>query len=109
MTRRKRMFFGLPCLIWKLVALVIGVIKKETPIPLRAKIAGEMEIKSLVIAGGWTAEWRIRPRREARRAPSECWAESNSWETNYDQRRESKWNTRWGLMTRILMVCVRSG
>ncbi|KAH8489845.1 hypothetical protein H0E87_025168 [Populus deltoides] len=33
---------------------------------------------------------------EARRAPSDCWAESNSKETNYDQRRESKWNTRWG-------------
>ncbi|KAL3573175.1 hypothetical protein D5086_027079 [Populus alba] len=33
---------------------------------------------------------------EARRAPSDCWAESNSKETNYDQRRERKWNTRWG-------------
>ncbi|KAL3573176.1 hypothetical protein D5086_027080 [Populus alba] len=33
---------------------------------------------------------------EARRAPSDCWAESNSKETNYDQRRENKWYTRWG-------------
>ncbi|KAJ6941483.1 hypothetical protein NC651_007303 [Populus alba x Populus x berolinensis] len=33
---------------------------------------------------------------EARRAPSERWTDSSNRETNYDQRRESKWNTRWG-------------
>ncbi|GAB4852006.1 hypothetical protein Ancab_016200 [Ancistrocladus abbreviatus] len=32
---------------------------------------------------------------EARRAPSDRWTDS-SRDTNYDQRRESKWNTRWG-------------
>ncbi|KAJ9159784.1 hypothetical protein P3X46_025258 [Hevea brasiliensis] len=33
---------------------------------------------------------------ESRRAPSERWTDSGNRETNYDQRRESKWNTRWG-------------
>ncbi|KAJ6723987.1 hypothetical protein OIU74_008367 [Salix koriyanagi] len=52
MARRKRMFFGLPCLIRRPIVVIIGVMKKETPILLYTKIAGEMEIKSLVIAGG---------------------------------------------------------
>ncbi|KAJ6674402.1 GYF DOMAIN-CONTAINING PROTEIN [Salix viminalis] len=47
MARRKRMFFVLPCLIWRPIVVIIGVMKKETPILLCAKIAGEMEIKSL--------------------------------------------------------------
>ncbi|KAG5232207.1 hypothetical protein IMY05_014G0150200 [Salix suchowensis] len=34
------------------IVVIIGVMKKETPILLCAKITGEMEIKSLVIAGG---------------------------------------------------------
>ncbi|CAK7349285.1 unnamed protein product [Dovyalis caffra] len=33
---------------------------------------------------------------EARRAPSERWTDSSNRDTNYDQRRETKWNTRWG-------------
>ncbi|KAM5564855.1 protein ESSENTIAL FOR POTEXVIRUS ACCUMULATION 1 [Rosa sericea] len=33
---------------------------------------------------------------EARRAPSERWTESSNRESNYEQRRESKWNSRWG-------------
>ncbi|KAL6295724.1 hypothetical protein ACE6H2_003866 [Prunus campanulata] len=33
---------------------------------------------------------------EARRAPPERWTDSSNRESNYDQRRESKWNTRWG-------------
>lgn len=33
---------------------------------------------------------------EARRGPSERWNDSSNRETNYDLRRESKWNTRWG-------------
>jgi hypothetical protein len=55
------MFFGLPCLIWKLVVVIVGVMKKGTPIPPCVKIAGEMEIKSLAIAGGWSAGQRIHP------------------------------------------------
>ncbi|KAJ6815448.1 uncharacterized protein M6B38_133100 [Iris pallida] len=34
---------------------------------------------------------------EARHAPSERWADSAGRENNHDQRRDSKWNTRWGL------------
>ncbi|EHA8588928.1 GYF protein [Cocos nucifera] len=33
---------------------------------------------------------------EARRPPSERWNDSGNREGNFDQRRESKWNTRWG-------------
>ncbi|KAJ6827105.1 uncharacterized protein M6B38_367660 [Iris pallida] len=33
---------------------------------------------------------------EARRAPSERWADSAGRENNHDQRRENKWNNRWG-------------
>ncbi|KAM0967835.1 hypothetical protein ACFX2A_016567 [Malus domestica] len=33
---------------------------------------------------------------EARRAPPERWTDSSNKESNYEQRRESKWNTRWG-------------
>ncbi|KAA8537641.1 hypothetical protein F0562_027249 [Nyssa sinensis] len=33
---------------------------------------------------------------EARRAPSERWTDLSNRETNYGQRRESKWNSRWG-------------
>ncbi|XP_039027065.1 protein ESSENTIAL FOR POTEXVIRUS ACCUMULATION 1-like [Hibiscus syriacus] len=33
---------------------------------------------------------------EARRAPTEWWTDSGNRDSNYDQKRESKWNTRWG-------------
>ncbi|XP_057502435.1 protein ESSENTIAL FOR POTEXVIRUS ACCUMULATION 1-like [Actinidia eriantha] len=33
---------------------------------------------------------------EARRAPSDRWTDVSNREANHDQRRESKWNTRWG-------------
>ncbi|ONK59625.1 uncharacterized protein A4U43_C08F8390 [Asparagus officinalis] len=33
---------------------------------------------------------------EARRAPSERWPDSVKRDDNYDQRRENKWNSRWG-------------
>ncbi|CAK9178531.1 unnamed protein product [Ilex paraguariensis] len=33
---------------------------------------------------------------EARRAPLERWTDSSNRESIFDQRRESKWNTRWG-------------
>lgn len=44
----------------------------------------------------WTDNSSGRHLAEARRAPSERWTDSSNRETNYDQRRESKWNTRWG-------------
>ncbi|GMJ02663.1 Essential for poteXvirus Accumulation 1 [Hibiscus trionum] len=33
---------------------------------------------------------------EVHRAPTERWTDSGSRDSNYDQKRESKWNTRWG-------------
>ncbi|KAE9588457.1 putative GYF-like domain-containing protein [Lupinus albus] len=33
---------------------------------------------------------------EARRGPSDRWNDSGNKDSNFDQRRESKWNTRWG-------------
>ncbi|CAN1835727.1 Protein ESSENTIAL FOR POTEXVIRUS ACCUMULATION 1 [Linum perenne] len=33
---------------------------------------------------------------EARRAPTERWTDSSNRDNNHDQRRESKWNSRWG-------------
>ncbi|KAF4357291.1 hypothetical protein F8388_002799 [Cannabis sativa] len=33
---------------------------------------------------------------EGRRAPSERWADSSNKDSNYEQRRENKWNSRWG-------------
>ncbi|KAJ6680764.1 hypothetical protein OIU79_020288 [Salix purpurea] len=73
MARRKRMFFGLPCLIRRPIVAIIGVMKKETPILLCAKITGEMEIKSLVI-DHWMENSSTK-HYEARRAPSERWAD----------------------------------
>ncbi|XP_028109042.1 uncharacterized protein LOC114307823 [Camellia sinensis] len=44
----------------------------------------------------WMDGTSARQFGEARRAPSERWTDLSNRETNYDQRRESKWNTRWG-------------
>ncbi|XP_038705199.1 protein ESSENTIAL FOR POTEXVIRUS ACCUMULATION 1-like isoform X1 [Tripterygium wilfordii] len=33
---------------------------------------------------------------ESRRVPSDRWSDSNNRDASFDQRRESKWNTRWG-------------
>lgn len=33
---------------------------------------------------------------EPRRTPSDRWNDSNNRDANYDQRRDNKWNTRWG-------------
>ncbi|XXG45595.1 hypothetical protein AAC387_Pa02g0637 [Persea americana] len=44
----------------------------------------------------WTDSSSMRHTSEARRVPSERWNESGNREGGYDQRRESKWNTRWG-------------
>uniref|UniRef100_A0A803N1J5 GYF domain-containing protein n=1 Tax=Chenopodium quinoa TaxID=63459 RepID=A0A803N1J5_CHEQI len=56
---------------------------------------GEKEIGD----GRKTDRWVDNPSSknfgEARRAPADRWADP-SRENNYDQRRESKWNTRWG-------------
>ncbi|XP_044510757.1 protein ESSENTIAL FOR POTEXVIRUS ACCUMULATION 1-like isoform X2 [Mangifera indica] len=44
----------------------------------------------------WTENSSIRHYGEVRRALTERWTDLGNRDTNYDQRRESKWNTRWG-------------
>ncbi|KAJ7958042.1 GYF domain containing protein [Quillaja saponaria] len=44
----------------------------------------------------WTENSFARNFGETRRVPSDRWNETGNKETNYDPRRESKWNTRWG-------------
>ncbi|XVF36120.1 hypothetical protein REPUB_Repub19eG0031100 [Reevesia pubescens] len=44
----------------------------------------------------WADNVPSRHYGEARRASSERWTDSGNRDSNYDQRRESKWNTRWG-------------
>lgn len=44
----------------------------------------------------WAENSSVRHYGEGRRAPSERWTESGNRDANYDQRRESKWNSRWG-------------
>ncbi|XP_039053277.1 protein ESSENTIAL FOR POTEXVIRUS ACCUMULATION 1-like [Hibiscus syriacus] len=44
-------------------------------------------------------QWADLPSKqfgEARRAPTKRWTESGNRDSNYEQKRESKWNTRWG-------------
>ncbi|XP_054797133.1 protein ESSENTIAL FOR POTEXVIRUS ACCUMULATION 1 [Prosopis cineraria] len=44
----------------------------------------------------WTENMPTRHFGESRRGIPERWNDSSNKDTNYDQRRESKWNTRWG-------------
>lgn len=45
----------------------------------------------------WTENSSARHFGEARRVPStERWTDSSNKDSSYEQRRESKWNTRWG-------------
>ncbi|TKY75146.1 PERQ amino acid-rich with GYF domain-containing protein 2 [Spatholobus suberectus] len=44
----------------------------------------------------WTEIQSTRHFGEARRGTSDRWNDSGNRETNFEQRRESKWNTRWG-------------
>nr|QHD64711.1 hypothetical protein [Oliveria decumbens] len=44
----------------------------------------------------WTENLAGRQFGEVRRAPPERWTDSSNRDTNNDQRRETKWNTRWG-------------
>ncbi|KAI4316808.1 hypothetical protein L6164_024751 [Bauhinia variegata] len=47
-------------------------------------------------ADRWPENLSTRHFGEARRGTSDRWNDSGNRETNHDQRRESKWNTRWG-------------
>ncbi|MED6146680.1 hypothetical protein PIB30_036757 [Stylosanthes scabra] len=44
----------------------------------------------------WTENLSSKNFGEARRGTADRWNDSGNRETNFDQRRESKWNTRWG-------------
>ncbi|XP_027354499.1 uncharacterized protein LOC113864691 isoform X2 [Abrus precatorius] len=44
----------------------------------------------------WTENSSTRHFGEARRSTSDRWNDSGHRDTSFDQRRESKWNTRWG-------------
>ncbi|MED6119087.1 hypothetical protein PIB30_008599 [Stylosanthes scabra] len=44
----------------------------------------------------WTENLPSKNFGEARRGTADKWNDSGNRETNFDQRRESKWNTRWG-------------
>ncbi|RVX15225.1 hypothetical protein CK203_007907 [Vitis vinifera] len=57
---------------------------------------GDKELSDTRKMDRWTENSSTRHFGEARRGPSERWNDSSNRETNYDQRRESKWNTRWG-------------
>lgn len=56
---------------------------------------GEKEIGDGRKTDRWVDNTPTKNFGEARRAPSDKWADPSK-ENNYDQRRESKWNTRWG-------------
>ncbi|KAF8405207.1 hypothetical protein HHK36_010107 [Tetracentron sinense] len=57
---------------------------------------GDKELGDTRRMDRWMENSSIRNSGEARRVPSERWTDSSNRESNYDQRRESKWNTRWG-------------
>ncbi|KAA8528636.1 hypothetical protein F0562_035991 [Nyssa sinensis] len=57
---------------------------------------GDKELGDTRKVDRWMDNTSARHFGEARRAPSERWTDLSNKETNYDQRRESKWNTRWG-------------
>ncbi|KAK6938807.1 GYF domain [Dillenia turbinata] len=57
---------------------------------------GEKDLGETRKTDRWTENSSARHFGESRRAPSERWTDSDNRETNFDQRRESKWNTRWG-------------
>ncbi|XP_007017506.2 PREDICTED: uncharacterized protein LOC18591366 [Theobroma cacao] len=57
---------------------------------------GDKELSDTRRMDRWADNLPSRHFGEARRPPSERWTDSGNRDSNYDQRRESKWNTRWG-------------
>lgn len=57
---------------------------------------GDKDLGDIRRADRWMENSSTRHPGEARRVPSDRWSDSSNRDTNYDQRRESKWNTRWG-------------
>ncbi|GLT92141.1 hypothetical protein SLE2022_099940 [Rubroshorea leprosula] len=54
---------------------------------------GDKELSDTRRVDRWTDNLSTRHSGEARRAPSERWTDFGNRDSNYDQRRESKWNT----------------
>ncbi|KAJ4963601.1 hypothetical protein NE237_023540 [Protea cynaroides] len=57
---------------------------------------GDKELGDARKMDRWMDNPSIRPSGEARRVPSERWTDTSNRESSYEQRRENKWNTRWG-------------
>ncbi|KAM1021553.1 hypothetical protein ACFX15_041869 [Malus domestica] len=57
---------------------------------------GDKEVGDTRRMDRWMENSSAKHFGEARRAPPERWTDSSNKESNYEQRRESKWNTRWG-------------
>ncbi|GMJ04994.1 Essential for poteXvirus Accumulation 1 [Hibiscus trionum] len=57
---------------------------------------GDKELSESRMLDRWADNFPSKQFGEARRAPSERWTDSGNRDSNYDQKRESKWNTRWG-------------
>ncbi|GAV70277.1 GYF domain-containing protein [Cephalotus follicularis] len=57
---------------------------------------GDKELGDTRKTDRWTENSSARHYGEARRASIERWTDSGNRDSNFDQRRESKWNTRWG-------------
>ncbi|GMJ02661.1 Essential for poteXvirus Accumulation 1 [Hibiscus trionum] len=57
---------------------------------------GDKELSDTRRMDRWADNLPSKQFGEARRAPTERWNDSGNRDSNYDQKRESKWNTRWG-------------
>lgn len=57
---------------------------------------GEKELGDTRRTDRWTENSSARHFGEGRRVPSDRWTDSSNRDSGYEQRRESKWNTRWG-------------
>lgn len=57
---------------------------------------GDKEFTDMRKVERWVDSSATKHFGEARRAPSERWTDTGNRDISYDQRRESKWNTRWG-------------
>ncbi|KAL4649920.1 hypothetical protein ACB092_01G049300 [Castanea dentata] len=57
---------------------------------------GDKDLGDIRRADRWMENSSTRHPGEARRVPSDRWSDSSNRDANHDQRRESKWNTRWG-------------
>ncbi|KAL4312365.1 hypothetical protein GQ457_01G009710 [Hibiscus cannabinus] len=57
---------------------------------------GDKELSDTRRMDRWADNLPSKQFGEARRALTERWSDSGNRDSNYDQKRESKWNTRWG-------------